>query len=301
MLCWPDWGWRFADALQPTGNPGGRHSLDGAGERHLASNSAPNALLPSNWYSPRRPRGAVIQPSLPSKVQMLGARSGMGREFDFRGPHVGRFGPNGELAVAAESFVADALAGHDVAGQAIHLLRSADGRDVAVQDFGSGRSGFIRGHHIVFVEVRRAVERIQRNRGGWAVPGVMAREQVTVLDPLKLSLLMTCTIFTILRAVIFWGVSKTQLTLSVPAPGWQSAQSSPSESAMTPMALRKSSGLKPLSASVVTFLKHCPALAPGAQVIDGAWALALPENMNPIATPAAIPVIARIDRFEKTS
>src|ERR1700753_3315127 len=46
------------------------------GKDICASNSAPNALLPSNWYSPRSPRGAVTQPTLPSQVQMLGARSG---------------------------------------------------------------------------------------------------------------------------------------------------------------------------------------------------------------------------------
>src|SRR5580704_10502631 len=70
---------------------------------------------------------------------------------------------------------------------------------------------------------------------------------------------MAVTMSIILRAVIFCGVSITKLTLSVPAPGWQSAQSRPRSAEMTPMAPIKSSTVRALRAGVVTFLNVSPA------------------------------------------
>src|SRR5260370_42249698 len=67
--------------------------------------------------------------------------------------------------------------------------------------------------------VSRAIVVVGRSRPWWQV------KHVTDWTPEKLVLLMVETISTILRAVFFLGVSKTQSTLSEPAEGWQSAQS----------------------------------------------------------------------------
>src|SRR5580704_8889604 len=91
---------------------------------------------------------------------------------------------------------------------------------------------------------------------------------------------MLATISTILRAVFFWGVSNTQSTLSLPAPGWQSAQSKPKESAMTPIAPRKSSGVSSLSVLVVTFLKNVPAFNGAWPACAAAW-FGQPNPINP--------------------
>jgi hypothetical protein len=66
---------------------------------------------------------------------------------------------------------------------------------------------------------------------------------------------MVATISIIRRAVLFWGVSIDQSTVSVPAFGWQSAQSRPRPAAITPILATKSSTLNSLSVLVVTFLK----------------------------------------------
>src|SRR5258708_4947228 len=67
--------------------------------------------------------------------------------------------------------------------------------------------------------VSRAMVVVGRSRPWWHV------KHVTDCTPAKFVLLMVATISTILRAVFFLGVSKTQSTLSEPAEGWQSAQS----------------------------------------------------------------------------
>src|SRR5579863_6165929 len=112
---------------------------------------------------------------------------------------------------------------------------------------------------------------------------------------------MLATISTILRAVFLGGVSNTQSTLSVPAPGWQSAQSNPSESAMTPMALRKSSGVSSFSVLVVTFLKYVPdfTAVPAAGFAAGACAAARSDSANPMINPAEVPAAASINRFDQ--
>src|SRR5215510_3065048 len=80
---------------------------------------------------------------------------------------------------------------------------------------------------------------------------------------------MVATISIIVRAVLFAGVvSMAKSAWSVPALGWQSAQSKPSAAEITPMLARKSSTLSSLSVLVVTFLKYCPALA---LAVGGAW------------------------------
>src|SRR5262245_55554695 len=50
-------------------------------------------------------------------------------------------------------------------------------------------------------------------------------QHVTICRPPKLVLLIVATMFTIVRAIRFLGVSAAQSTLSVPAPTWQSEQS----------------------------------------------------------------------------
>src|SRR6202050_1390872 len=95
---------------------------------------------------------------------------------------------------------------------------------------------------------------------------------------------MAGTIFVILRAVFFRGVSNTKSTLLVPAPGWQFEQSYDRSAEMTPMASRKSSTESPLSELVVTFLKNSPAVGGFA---GGACAstLLLSPDINTIAIP----------------
>src|ERR1700733_5389161 len=93
---------------------------------------------------------------------------------------------------------------------------------------------------------------------------------------------MAPTISTILRARIFGAVSMVQLTWSVPAPGWQSAQSRPRSAEITPMLVMKSATGSTLREGVVTFLKYSPALGPVFGAAAGACATALPVKMEPI-------------------
>src|SRR5579871_978095 len=65
---------------------------------------------------------------------------------------------------------------------------------------------------------------------------------------------------TILRVMIFCGVSITKSALSEPAPGWQSAQSRPRSAEITPIAPIKSATVRPRRVGVVTFLKVSPAV-----------------------------------------
>src|SRR3954469_15374239 len=107
-------------------------------------------------------------------------------------------------------------------------------------------------------------------------------QHVTFCTPPNCALLIASTISTIRRAVRFTRVSNTQSTVSVPAPGWQSAQSQPSAPDMTPIAAMKSSTVNVLRVLVVTFLKNVPAIAPGGG--DGITACAV--GLTAYATPA---------------
>src|SRR5262252_9510527 len=84
-------------------------------------------------------------------------------------------------------------------------------------------------------------------------------QQETFWAPPKFVLLICATISTMRRAVFFSCVSTTQSTSSLPAPGWQSAQSKPSAAEITPMLPMKSSTLSSLRVLVVTFLNASPA------------------------------------------
>ncbi len=102
---------------------------------------------------------------------------------------------------------------------------------------------------------------------------------------------MATTISSMRRAVRFSRVSMTQLTVSVPAPGWQSAQSQPSAADMTPIAAMKSSTVRSFRVVVVTFLKNVPALAPAGgdgitACADGLTAYAMPA-IHTLTRPAA--------------
>src|SRR5579872_290520 len=97
-------------------------------------------------------------------------------------------------------------------------------------------------------------------------------QQLTFCAPPKFARLIVATMSTILRAMTFGGVSITQFTLSVPAFGWQSAQSYPSAAEMTPIDWMKSSTLRSFSEVAVTFLKNSPAFWPG--IGAGIWVCA---------------------------
>src|SRR5262249_29114237 len=116
-------------------------------------------------------------------------------------------------------------------------------------------------------------------------------QQVTRCTPAKFVRLMPATISTMRRVVTLRGVSITKSALSVPALGWQSAQSRPRLAEIRPMLAMKSSTLSSLSVLVVTFLKASPAFLPAAGV--GAW---LAATTSPLAHAAVITAIARLNR-----
>src|SRR5215471_17095506 len=98
---------------------------------------------------------------------------------------------------------------------------------------------------------------------------------------------MPATISTIRRVVILRGVSVTKSALSVPAFGWQSAQSRPRFAEMTPMLAMKSSTVSSLSVLVVTFLNATPAF----RADDGGaglWAATAKQPSHTAATPAIV-------------
>src|SRR5215472_3590651 len=137
-----------------------------------------------------------------------------------------------------------------------------------------------------------------RSRPRWQL------QQVTFWSPKKLSWLMACTIFTILRAVTFRSVSLAQSTFWVPAPSWQSAQSKPSDAHIIPIVPRKSSTETPFN--TWTFLKTWSAVGffscgaadpiPTGQVIAMITraALAAPATMSLTPRSAALPVVSLI-------
>src|SRR5258708_39059153 len=92
-------------------------------------------------------------------------------------------------------------------------IDSAEGRPGACTRTSSGSSAGIP-YKTSIVGVVKGLSRLR-----WQV------QHVTIWRPPKVVLLMLVTIFTMVRAITFLGVSAAQFTVSVPAPTWQAEQS----------------------------------------------------------------------------
>src|SRR6185437_13859662 len=125
---------------------------------------------------------AVIDPDVVSALRVI-------LEHDKRGALIGSFGEDLEAAAAAEAFIAEAGSRGDKALESCQLLRATESRDVFVENLcAGGLTGGLFDEVVLFI-IRRAIEAIERDRGGGGFAAMMAGPAGYVLNAAEVGLI----------------------------------------------------------------------------------------------------------------